>query len=42
LVIFDLQTLAATFGLLGHRTALHYVIRLQHRGAASPPPPLPL
>jgi hypothetical protein len=42
LVIFVIQTLAATFSLPAHRAALRRVIRLRHRGAASPPPPLPL
>jgi hypothetical protein len=41
LIIFNLKTLATSFGLPS-RTAIHYVIRLRHRGAASPPPPLPL
>jgi hypothetical protein len=42
LVIFDLQTPAAAFGLPSYHAALRYVIRLQHCEAASPPPPLPL
>jgi hypothetical protein len=42
LVIFDLQTLAAAFGLPGCCTALRCVVCLWHHGAVSPPPPLPL
>jgi hypothetical protein len=42
LVIFDFQTPDDAFGLPGHYAALHCVIRLRHRGAASPSPPLPL
>jgi hypothetical protein len=42
LVIFNLQMPTATFSLLGQHDALCCVVRLRHRGAASPPPPLPL